>query len=70
MKSKTVNEKVRSPKKTMTMNFRIDEELKQRSKIVITRYGLDHSKALRLFFEYIVEQNDIPDWMKQHLKVE
>ncbi len=40
-------------KKSGILNFRVSNDLKEESKNVLEKYKLDHSKAIRLFLEYV-----------------
>lgn len=59
-------------KKTGILNFRVSNDLKEKSKNVLEQYKLDHSKAIRLFLEYVAEHKQLPsdlvDYMNQDLK--
>lgn len=59
-------------KKSGILNFRVSNDLKEESKNVLEQYKLDHSKAIRLFLEYVAEHKQLPsdlaDYMNQDLK--
>ena len=59
-------------KKAGILNFRVSNDLKEKSKNVLEQYKLDHSKAIRLFLEYVAEHKQLPsdlvDYMNQDLK--
>lgn len=59
-------------KKSGILNFRVSNDLKEKSKNVLEQYKLDHSKAIRLFLEYVAEHKQLPsdlvDYMNQDLK--
>lgn len=56
------------PKKTCVLNFRISSDLKDESRDVLLKYDLTHSKAIRLFLEYIIENNALPMNMEDYIK--
>lgn len=56
------------PKKTCVLNFRISSDLKDESRDVLSKYDLTHSKAIRLFLEYIIEYNSLPANMEEYIK--
>lgn len=53
-----------NPKKTDSILVRVDVDLKERSKMILQREKLTHSKAIRLFLEHI-SINGIPEWLIQ-----
>lgn len=56
-----------SSKKSGILNFRIANDLKDQSKDVLGKYGLDHSKAIRLFLDYVVEHGKLPDTLIEYM---
>lgn len=57
-----------APKKSETVIVRVDDDLKDHSKMILQRAGLTHSKAIRLFLEYIANCDAVPDWMHKDKK--
>lgn len=51
---------MRERKKCDIINIRISEELKEESKAVLDLYDLKHSKAIRLFLEYVAKYKKLP----------
>lgn len=58
-----------APKKSETVIVRVDDDLKDHSKMILQRAGLTHSKAIRIFLEYIANSDVVPDWMIKDKKV-
>ena len=54
-----------SSKKNVIVNLRINSDLKNESGEILKKNDLDHSKAVRLFLEYIVKLGGIPDFIKR-----
>lgn len=51
---------MRERKKCDIINIRISDELKEESKTVLDLYDLKHSKAIRLFLEYVAKHKKLP----------
>ena len=54
-------------KKTAILNFRIDSQLKEDSRSVLSANGLDHSKAIRYFLQYIANNKALPDSLESYI---
>ncbi len=51
---------MREAKKCEIINVRIADTLKNESKEILDREGINHSKAIRLLLEYIVRHKKLP----------
>ena len=47
--------------------FRIASDLKDESKDILSKYNLDHSKAIRLFLSYVAEKGQLPESINEYL---
>lgn len=54
--------------KTEIINLRVSSDTKERSKKVLSRERLDHSKAIRLFLEHIAKEGKLPDYILDECK--
>lgn len=61
------NESAARPKKSGILNFRVSNDLKDESKAVLEQYNLDHSKAIRLFLEYVAESKSLPAELAEYM---
>lgn len=57
-------------KKTEIINIRVLQDVKENSKRVLYKYGIDHSKGLRYFLNYIIEHDQLPKEIEDFIKEE
>ena len=49
-----------TPVKTVTVNARIHEDVKQQAEAILSRVGLSRSAAIDMFYRQIIMQNGVP----------
>lgn len=54
-------------KKNEIINVRVDSDVKSDSRKILEKKCLSHSKAFRILLEHIIEQGDIPEFMKKEI---
>lgn len=53
--------------KSETLLIRLEKDLKENSRNVLSRHGLTQSKAIRRFLDFVIENRDNPELLKEIL---
>lgn len=53
--------------KSETLLIRLEKDLKENSRSVLSRHGLTQSKAIRRFLDYVIENRENPELLKEIL---
>lgn len=53
--------------KSETLLIRLEKDLKENSRNVLSRHGLTQSKAIRRFLDYVIENRENPELLKEIL---
>lgn len=53
--------------KSETLLIRLEKDLKENSRSVLSRHGLTQSKAIRRFLDFVIENRDNPELLKEIL---
>jgi addiction module RelB/DinJ family antitoxin len=49
-----------------TLNVRLNKDLKQRGDSVLAREGISTTHAVRMFYQYLDQNQEVPTWVKEN----
>lgn len=49
-----------------TLNVRLNKDLKQRGDAVLAREGISTTRAVRMLYQYLDQNQEVPAWIKEN----